>query len=70
MGTPKTRPLVGLAIENFGLPDNLMVAGALLGGHPLVVPDDGRDRPFDALDVFERCVALAAGAPGCRADPR
>jgi nucleoside 2-deoxyribosyltransferase len=53
-------PLPGLAIEEFGLPDNLMVAGALLASHPLVLPQDGRERAFDALDVFERCVALAA----------
>jgi hypothetical protein len=25
-----------------------------------VLPQDGRERAFDALDVFERCVALAA----------
>lgn len=54
-------PLPGLLIEDFGLPDNLMVAGALLAsGHALVVPHDGRARAFDALDIFERCVALAA----------
>jgi len=35
-------PLPGLAVEEFGLSDNLMVAGALLGSHPLVVADDGR----------------------------
>lgn len=52
-------PLPGLAIEEFGLPDNLMVAGALLASHPLVLPRDGRERAFDALDVFERCVTLA-----------
>jgi hypothetical protein len=61
-------PLPGLAIEDFGLPDNLMIAGALLaGGHPLVVPDEGRDRAFDALDVFERHVAVAE--QGCWPDP-
>jgi hypothetical protein len=38
-----------------------MVAGALLAGsHALVLPQDGQERAFDALDVFERCVALAA----------
>jgi nucleoside 2-deoxyribosyltransferase len=56
-------PLRGLAIEEFGLSDNLMVAGALLAGDlPLVVPHDGRERAFDALDVFERCVALAVAS--------
>jgi nucleoside 2-deoxyribosyltransferase len=52
----------GIAIERFGLPDNLMIPGAVLygGGHPLVLPADRQDRPFDALDVFQRCVELAA----------
>lgn len=63
-------PMPGLAVEGFGLPDNLMIPGALLraGGHGVVAPEDGRSRAFDALDVFERCVALAAGCMGC--DPR
>ena len=57
-------PLPGLAVEGFGLADNLMVPGAVAlgGGHGIVLPADGLDRPFDALDVFERCVALAAAA--------
>ncbi len=55
-------PMPGLAVEGFGLPDNLMIPGAVLqgGGYPMVLPADGQDRPFDALDVFEACVALAA----------
>lgn len=55
-------PVPGLSIEGFGLPDNLMIQGAAVqgGGHPIVVPTDGRDRPFDSLEVFEACVALAA----------
>ena len=59
-------PMPGLSVEGFGLPDNLMIPGAVLwgGGHPIVLPDDGRDRRFDALDVFERCVALAASVLG------
>lgn len=63
-------PMPGLAVEGFGLPDNLMIPGALLqaGGHPVVTPQDGRSRAFDALDVFERCVASAAERMGC--DPR
>jgi homotetrameric cytidine deaminase len=54
--------LPGIIVEGFGLPDNLMVPGAVLqgGGHPMVLPDDGKDRAFDALDVFEACVAIAA----------
>jgi nucleoside 2-deoxyribosyltransferase len=64
-------PLPGLAVEGFGLPDNLMVPGAVLagGGHPMVLPPDGCDRPFDALDVFERCVAIAARTLGLRPPP-
>lgn len=60
-------PMPGLAVEGFGLPDNLMIPGAVqdCGGHPIVLPEDGLDRAFDALDVFERCVALAAAALGC-----
>jgi nucleoside 2-deoxyribosyltransferase len=55
-------PLPGLSVEGFGLPDNLMIPGALIagGGRPMVLPPDGQDRPFDALDVFERCVEVAA----------
>ena len=55
-------PMPGLAVEGFGLPDNLMIPGAVLqgGGHPVVVPGDGRDHAFDALEMFEACVALAA----------
>jgi nucleoside 2-deoxyribosyltransferase len=55
-------PLPGIVVEGFGLPDNLMIACAVLsgGGHKMVVPPDGKDRAFDALDVFERCVVAAA----------
>ena len=55
-------PLPGLTVEGFGLPDNLMIQGAAVqgGGQPVILPDDGRDRPFDSLEVFEACVALAA----------
>jgi nucleoside 2-deoxyribosyltransferase len=55
----------GIAVEGFGLPDNLMIPGAVShgGGHPLLLPLDDEDRPFDALDVFQRCVALAASTP-------
>jgi nucleoside 2-deoxyribosyltransferase len=59
-------PLPEITVEHFGLPDNLMIPGAVLagGGHPMVLPEDGIDRPFDALDVFERCVAIAAARLG------
>lgn len=61
-------PLPGLSVEGFGLPDNLMIPGAVLegGGHPMVLPPDATDRPFDALDVFERCVEVVAWRLGLR----
>ena len=64
-------PLPGLSVEGYGLADNLMAAGAVLegGGCPMVLPPDGRDRPFDALDVFERCVEAAAWRLGLRPPP-
>ena len=64
-------PLPGLTVEGFGLPDNLMVAGAVLAGgdHSMVLPPNNDDRPFDALDVFTRCVEVAAWKLGLRAAP-
>jgi len=58
--------LPGLAIEGIGLADNLMVPGAVEygGGLPMTLPPDGVDRAFDALDVFERCVAQTAAHLG------
>lgn len=55
-------PIPGLAVEGFGLPDNLMIAGAVTygGGLSLTLPPDGICRAFDALDVFELCTAAAA----------
>jgi len=50
-------PMPGLTVGGFGLPDNLMIAGAL---RAFVTPEDGRDRAFDALDIFEACVRAAA----------
>jgi nucleoside 2-deoxyribosyltransferase len=51
----------GLAVEDFGLPDNLMMIHSLeLHGARLVTP---RQRPIDIwhdLASFEACVALAA----------
>lgn len=51
----------GLTVEDFGLPDNLMMIHALdLHGSPLVLP---RERPADIwhdLTAFETCVRLAA----------
>ncbi len=55
-------PLPGLAIEGFGLPDNLMIAGAVSygGAQPITLPPDGINRAFDALEMFTLCVAGAA----------
>jgi nucleoside 2-deoxyribosyltransferase len=55
-------PLPGLAVEDFGLADNLMIPGALeQSGGALVLPPDGITRAFDSLEVFELCTAAAAG---------
>lgn len=55
----------GLTVEDFGLPDNLMMIHALdLHGRPLVTP---RARPQDIwhdLASFEACVRLAARKMG------
>lgn len=55
-------PMPDLVTEGFGLPDNLMVPGAVLqaGGLPIILPEDGLDHPFDGLDTFARCVAQVA----------
>lgn len=56
----------GLTVEDFGLPDNLMMIHALeLYGSPLVMPPT---RPADTwrdLTAFEACVRLVAGKSGC-----
>ncbi|WP_376091861.1 nucleoside 2-deoxyribosyltransferase [Roseomonas sp. CCTCC AB2023176] len=59
-------PMPGLTVGGFGLPDNLMIPGAVesAGGHPILVPSDGADLPFDSLDLFRRCAAIAAAS--CR----
>ncbi|CAL76011.1 putative Nucleoside 2-deoxyribosyltransferase [Bradyrhizobium sp. ORS 278] len=57
----------GLTVEDFGLPDNLMMIHALeLHGASLVLP---RERPADVwhdLAAFEECVRLAAERLGAR----
>jgi nucleoside 2-deoxyribosyltransferase len=59
----------GLAVEDFGLPDNLMMIHSLeLHGARLVTP---RQRPIDIwhdLASFEACVALAADRAHDKAD--
>ena len=52
---PDWRDRDGMAIERFGLADNLMIPGSLAG----LVVEDAADRWTD-LTVFERCVRLAA----------
>lgn len=52
-------PLPGIAVEDFGLGDNLMIEGALDGG--LVLPPDSGTRPFDSLEVFELCLRRIRG---------
>ena len=60
-------PVSDIAVEDFGLGDNLMVVGALEGG--LVTPPEGQDLPFDSLAMFERCVARAAAFLAGRSPP-
>jgi nucleoside 2-deoxyribosyltransferase len=57
-------PIPGLLVEGFGLPDNLMIPGAVEygGGFPITLPPDGIDRAFDALEVFEICAAQISQA--------
>jgi len=51
----------GLVIENFGLPDNLMLAGGLAAsGGTLVSVSEPHTERFTALAAFEQCVADAA----------
>jgi nucleoside 2-deoxyribosyltransferase len=62
----------GLTVEDFGLPDNLMMIHTIdLRGARLVMP---RQRPVNIwhdLASFEACVALAADrAPTVRADSK
>src|SRR5262245_56043860 len=52
----------GLTVENFGLPDNLMMIHALdLHGRPLVMPPARPDDIWHDLTAFEACVRLVAG---------
>ena len=51
----------GLTIEDFGLPDNLMMIHALeLHGAPLVTPRETANDIWHDLTSFEACVRLAA----------
>ncbi|MBN8896959.1 MAG: nucleoside 2-deoxyribosyltransferase, partial [Rhodospirillales bacterium] len=55
----------GLLVENFGLSENLMIAGGILASGGLLLAEDapGSDRWRD-LTVFERCVAAVAARLG------
>jgi nucleoside 2-deoxyribosyltransferase len=59
-------PVPHLAVEGFGLPDNLMVSGAVEygGGLAVMLPRDQKTHAFDSLDIFEQCVAAVAKALG------
>jgi nucleoside 2-deoxyribosyltransferase len=55
----------GLTVEDFGLPDNLMMIHALdLHGRPLVTPRTRSQDIWHDLASFEACVRLAAGKMG------
>jgi len=55
----------GLTVEDFGLPDNLMMIHALdLHGRPLVTPRARSQDIWHDLTSFEACVRLAAGKMG------
>jgi nucleoside 2-deoxyribosyltransferase len=50
----------GLTVEDFGLPDNLMMIHALeVHGSPLVLPRSRPDDIWHDLTAFETCVRLA-----------
>jgi hypothetical protein len=56
-----------LAVEDFGLSDNLMMIHALdLYGCPLVTPRQKPDDLWHDLTAFEICVRLAAKQPPAR----
>jgi nucleoside 2-deoxyribosyltransferase len=52
----------GHVIEDFGLPDNLMIAHALEAfGHPMMAPDVEPEDIWRDLTQFEKCVEWIAG---------
>jgi nucleoside 2-deoxyribosyltransferase len=58
-GSTATRDAAGLAIEDFGLFENLMIACGIEASGGFVLAEELDDRWGD-LSVFERCVAAAA----------
>lgn len=62
-------PMPGLSVGGFGLPDNLMIPGAVeTGGLPVFLPEADEDLAFDSLEVFARCVAGAARVLGAKGE--
>ncbi len=61
-GDPPARDPLGLAIENFGMADNLMLAGAILdAGFEVVTRQiDDPERLYRDLTGFETCVEALA----------
>lgn len=56
----------GMAIEPFGLHDNLMLVGGVIGSGGCVVTADVQDSDrYTSLAAFERCVARAAAKLRC-----
>ncbi|WP_298281084.1 nucleoside 2-deoxyribosyltransferase [Acidocella sp.] len=52
----------GMAVEEFGLGDNLMIPGAIeASGGLFAMPEDHEARAFDDLGVFEALVKRVAG---------
>ena len=58
-GSSATHDRAGLAIEDFGLFENLMISCGIAAGGGFVLAEDAADRWRD-LAVFERCVRRAA----------
>ena len=55
------RDAAGMALEDFGLHDNLMIDGAIAtSGGTIVVGDVPEAERWEDLSVFERCVMAAA----------
>ncbi len=56
--------MAGVAVEGFGLADNLMIEGAVKDGSGggVMRPEGGHDLAFDSLELFEACVATAGRA--------
>ncbi|SER32024.1 Nucleoside 2-deoxyribosyltransferase [Faunimonas pinastri] len=49
-----------LAVEDFGLADNLMIAECLMETGGMVLAEGNRPQPLDALDLFRVCLHRAS----------